>query len=280
METSTIPTYQTGTRLLDLRRGLPGIVVRVTGPDAQGYPVRLDVIWSDASMHHNIPAAVAASWVIRPDTADDEEINAAFAAVVDAMGRKLAEEQTKARQLADAQAAMIAAHPHLEPSTTSTRRGYALAAHNIRQELKRAFPGVKFSVRSSSFSMGNSVDVRWTDGPLTQAVKEITSKYEQGSFDGMDDSYTYNTGEAAAWCDLFGGSKYVMEERSESDAAIAWALDQIVTKWGSDADRVHTVEDFKRGRLYNVSPARHCDDLQRLVRQLIHETDGSAWGAR
>jgi len=80
METTTAPNYQTGTRLLDLRRGLPGIVVRVTGPDAQGYPVRLDVIWSDASMHHNIPAAVAASWSIRPDTADADADNARFPA--------------------------------------------------------------------------------------------------------------------------------------------------------------------------------------------------------
>lgn len=39
--------------------------------------------------------------------------------------------------------------------------GHARAAKNLRKELSIVFPGVKFSVTSESFSMGNAVDARW-----------------------------------------------------------------------------------------------------------------------
>ena len=89
-------------------------------------------------------------------------------------------------------------------------------AKNIRIELKRAFPGVKFSVTSDSFSMGNSIDVSWTDGPTTKAVDAIINKYRQGSFDGMTDCYNY---EENLFSDVFGGAKYVHSSRRCSDEA-------------------------------------------------------------
>ena len=35
----------------------------------------------------------------------------------------------------------------------------------IRATLKAKFPGIKFSVRSSRYAGGSSIDVRWNDGP-------------------------------------------------------------------------------------------------------------------
>lgn len=66
------------------------------------------------------------------------------------------------------------------------------AAKAIRKELKDAFPGVKFSVRSDSFAGGNSVDIRWIDGPKAADVEEITGKYQYGHFNGMIDLYEYS----------------------------------------------------------------------------------------
>jgi|GEM_PF-1717854 len=73
----------------------------------------------------------------------------------------------------------------------NTRRttGAAETAKAIRQELKQAFPGIKFSVRSETFSMGDSVRVSWEDGPLSKQVTEIIGKYQYGHFDGMTDMY-------------------------------------------------------------------------------------------
>ncbi len=57
----------------------------------------------------------------------------------------------------------------------------------IRSALKRAFPATKFSVRSSSYSGGSSVSVKWTDGPTAKDVDVILNQYETRGFDGMID---------------------------------------------------------------------------------------------
>lgn len=68
---------------------------------------------------------------------------------------------------------------------------HSLAAKAIREELKKAFPAVKFSVKSDSFAGGNAVYITWKDGATGQAVDEIVSKYQYGHFDGMTDCYNY-----------------------------------------------------------------------------------------
>lgn len=47
------------------------------------------------------------------------------------------------------------------------------AAKQIRAALKAAFPGVKFSVRSHTYSGGSSVSVHWTDGPHRAEVDKV-----------------------------------------------------------------------------------------------------------
>lgn len=65
----------------------------------------------------------------------------------------------------------------------------ALTAKQIRSELKAAFPVVKFSVTSETYSGGDCVNVKYTDGPTQEQVEAITNKFCYGSFDGMTDSY-------------------------------------------------------------------------------------------
>jgi hypothetical protein len=82
----------------------------------------------------------------------------------------------------------------------------------IKEELKKVFPGVKFNVTSSNFSGGNSVDVRWNDGPTEDQVNSIIKKYQYGSFNGMEDIYEYsNTREDIPQ------AKYVHGQRSMSE---------------------------------------------------------------
>lgn len=63
----------------------------------------------------------------------------------------------------------------------------AETAKILRQALKEAFPGVKFSVRSHTYSMGASIRVRWANGPTRKQVQEITNVFEGATFDGMTD---------------------------------------------------------------------------------------------
>jgi hypothetical protein len=69
--------------------------------------------------------------------------------------------------------------------------GAAACAAAIRQELKEKYPGVKFSVTSETFSMGNSVSVDWTDGPEYEEIESIVEGYQYGHFNGMEDIYEY-----------------------------------------------------------------------------------------
>jgi len=85
------------------------------------------------------------------------------------------------------------------------------AAKNIRTELKKKFKGTKFSVSSSRYSGGNSIDISWTDGPETDEVNRITNKYRIGSFDGMVDSYDYS--KDRDFTNTHGGSMFVMHSR-------------------------------------------------------------------
>lgn len=88
-------------------------------------------------------------------------------------------------------------------------------AKKIRQALKVSFPGVKFSVRSSIFAGGDSVDVSWTDGPLSNDVDTILGQFTSGHFDGMQDMYVSGCYQYDG--KLYNGAKYVMGQRKLSN---------------------------------------------------------------
>ncbi len=68
----------------------------------------------------------------------------------------------------------------------------AETAKYVRQALRDNFPGVKFSVRSSTYSGGASISVRWTDGPSTRQVDPVLNQFEGANFDGSIDLKCYN----------------------------------------------------------------------------------------
>lgn len=93
-----------------------------------------------------------------------------------------------------------------------TKSSSANCAIAIREELKTNFPNVKFSVKSSNFAGGDSVSITWSDGPTNDQVREITRKYQYGSFNSMEDMYEYTNSRA----DL-PQTKYVQERREISE---------------------------------------------------------------
>jgi hypothetical protein len=95
---------------------------------------------------------------------------------------------------------------------------HARCAANIREELKRTFPGIVFKVTSESFSGGNSIDVRWKLGPTRKEVEAITDKYKAGSFNGMEDIYNYDKSACSdAVSAVLGSIKYLSCERDISE---------------------------------------------------------------
>jgi hypothetical protein len=61
----------------------------------------------------------------------------------------------------------------------------------LRAALKSAFPGVAFSVKSKTYSMGASITVSWTDGPSSPEVTKVCNRFECADFDGMTDCKNY-----------------------------------------------------------------------------------------
>lgn len=84
----------------------------------------------------------------------------------------------------------------------------------LRQCLKEAFPGVRFSVTTD-----RSLRVRWTDGPSRAAVEKIAGTFAGSYFDGMIDF------EGAIYHSIDGqkvrfGASYVFCERTMSVEAL------------------------------------------------------------
>ena len=53
----------------------------------------------------------------------------------------------------------------------------------IRAALKESFPGVKFSVRSSVYSGGASININYVDGPSYEQVKAVAGMFEGSYFE-------------------------------------------------------------------------------------------------
>lgn len=66
----------------------------------------------------------------------------------------------------------------------------AETAKLVRTALHKKFPEVKFSVRSSVYSGGASIDVSWVLGPTAKEVEHIAKQYESSDFDGSIDMQT------------------------------------------------------------------------------------------
>lgn len=99
---------------------------------------------------------------------------------------------------------------------------YALTetAKLIRQTLKTAFPDTKFSVRSKSYSGGSSIDVSWTDGPLSRDVNPLIKPFEGAGFDGMQDLKTYNPNSEFNGQPCEFSVDYVFATRHESEVLL------------------------------------------------------------
>ena len=152
------------------------------------------------------------------------------------IGRRNAErEKREAEQAAKDRAAAVAKcrreYSYL-PNRGEHQRVAKVAA-NLRVELKRKFPGVKFSVRSKEFSGGDDINVEWCDGPTTEIVHLVTAKYENHVTDISGDYRDYEPG---AFNEVFGGTKYLFCQRHMSDATEATLYAEIGVKWTRETD--------------------------------------------
>lgn len=58
----------------------------------------------------------------------------------------------------------------------------------LRRALRKRFPSTRFHVRLSRGTGYGNCSIRWTDGPSSKLVREVTRPFEGSGFDGMTDS--------------------------------------------------------------------------------------------
>ena len=180
-------------------RSLGGGVVMMGGR------AEFDIVFLSGSFSRRLPECIlrGVQWRLLDCPGSEAEIAAAVAHA-EAMERQRAADAAAADAAHETELARLRSAPeHSTLRQGDERHGGKLAAANIRVELRRAFPGVKFSVRVPDHG---SVHIRWTNGPTRQEVEAIACRYQGGHFDGMEDIYR---SARSAWCEVFGGADYV-----------------------------------------------------------------------
>ena len=130
----------------------------------------------------------------------------------------------------------------------------------IRNELKSAYPGIKFSVRGKSYSGGSSIRVSWENGPTTKTVQEIVGKFAGSTYDGMQDLKEYVDTEYQGKLTHFQ-TDHVFTDRSISnfDEKLELAMNFI--------RETCNVEITERGEFFT---GRH---IAELARQILYHQD-------
>jgi len=238
----TISTHiEIGTRIHSiLYGGRDGVVYGIQGkqsPDSvrsifggammTGGGSHFDIVFDNGTTSRGLPECIlrGVQWRIYEDIVSAAEIADMLKFAGSEDERKKLEADAAAKKFA-AEVEALRSDPRYSKlkKTGDGDGGGKLVASNLRIELKAAFPGVKFTVRSDY----NSVRIGWIDGPTTDAVKEFTGKYEAGHFDGMDDSYHYSR---SPFTNVYGSAKYIFENRSHSVAAMIAAAKTVQEKY-------------------------------------------------
>lgn len=225
----------------------PASCANVCGVISHGGRPEFDIVFEDGSYSSRLPESIlrGVQWDILENVVSSDRL----AELLEANQKKTAADTLKRKQDAAAWAAEVE-RVKTAPEYAHLKHGenqYSAksAAANLRADLKKHFPGCKFSVRKSSH---NAVNVSWTDGPTEKEVKAYSDKYEGGGFDGMTDCSYWD---GSPFIDVFGGCQYLFTNRDESDEFIADSLAYVGEKYNWEKKEDLTVEAFKSGSLYH-----------------------------
>lgn len=145
----------------------------------------------------------------------DEVINQSLARAKRLAELKEEVKQRKAAEAAEQRKQLTTEYNYLKRA--EREYDHKTAGENIRTELKKNFPNVRFAVRYKSFSGGDEYTITWTDGPTTDKVDKIVRKYQHSHPDYTGD---YWDDVLSIFNELFGSVGYVMTNRNISDEAI------------------------------------------------------------
>lgn len=240
----------------------------------RGGNAHLHIVFDNGGESH-VPECIVQGiqWRIYDQIATAEEIASALENAANVKAEKEAQAKADADRRAAEREAHAAAHPHLlkigdKPEWSEAR----IAAENVRRELKRTFPGIKFRVKSDHSSVG----VYWTCGPRPAKIREIADRHSEGHFDGMDDSY--KTDPDATFADVFGGARYVNCHREipqdQFDAACKMLAAEYGVAWADHNTVIHG--EYASSMLHRILNTQDLGSVLNGIRRNENVDCGSA----
>jgi hypothetical protein len=118
----------------------------------------------------------------------------------------------------------------------------------IRAVLKESFAGVKFSVKSSSYAGGASINISYVDGPTSKQVEDVVKVFEGSYFDGMQDykgqNYANLDGEEVKF-----GADFVFVRRNLSVGVLTDCAKKVCQNYNIDFSLI-TIKDSQYSGAY------------------------------
>lgn len=178
-------------------------------------------------------------WEVYPDVISREELDKAIAETQTRLDAKaLAKAKANLeKQTEETRQRTAPEYAHLTPCDEYNR---LVTAKNIRAELKKYFPGIKFSVRKGSGRGSLSINVEWVDGPCREAVETKLENFKRIASYDVDDSAQYKR---HAW--IFGTTEYLFCNHDYSDEVLQAAIDKINARYKVNG----TVALYRQGNL-------------------------------
>lgn len=113
----------------------------------------------------------------------------------------------------------------------------------VRKALKENFPGTKFSVRTTKYAGGASLDVNWTGGPTTPKVDAVVKSFEgsepDASGDFCDPVIHEKDGQRIQY-----GARHILTMRMITQATYDAIQTEVVASLGMTLAMVHNWESY------------------------------------
>lgn len=208
------------------------------GVGVRGGRAHFDIIWDNGTESRQIPESLLRSsvqWRVYSEIFTADQITIAKTTLEAETNRRNLEKLENQRKWDLEVVELKAKYPNLkqqqdEPS--APKRAIA----NIRIELKEKWPKVKFSVRKDGY---NTLNISWIDGPTVDQVENITAKYKEGYFDGMEDIYR---NVATPFNTLFGDLKYIFNRRDYSDAVKQKSINELWLELPANLENIPKID--------------------------------------
>lgn len=119
-------------------------------------------------------------------------------------------------------------------------------AKHVRRTLKEHWPTTKFSVRTSTYSGGASINVRWTDGPTDKMVDSLVGRFQSVSHMDVAD-LVHHKKVVVGGEEVSSGAHYIFTRRRFSLDHLRGAAAVICVDEGLDPDDLEYGEDEFNG---------------------------------